>query len=304
MNGRGSNALRNPVETGVVDLLIRRVEATRHRTSWEHLAVEEPLEIRIEHGPLASRQRASISVTMRTPGADVELAVGFLFAEGLIGSATDLVRAAGCGPASARGVQNVVRVELAPHVRLGAKWRPRNFVSNSACGLCGKASLEALAPAPRVSDQTPLALTATLVHALPAALRQTQSVFDRTGGLHAAALFDAHGRLVDVQEDIGRHNAVDKLIGARVLERAVPLSEHAMLVSGRAGYELVQKALVAGIPILAAVGAPSSIAADLARSRNMTLLGFVRDGRFNVYTRADRISGTLPMAPGDLLSAH
>ena len=279
-----------PVDPRVVDVVVHRVRADARARCDDLLAVEEPLEIQIEHGPRARRARRSVSVTMRTPGADVELAVGFLFAEGLIQRAEDVVHAAACGPpAGPLGIRNLVRVELAPGVRIDEKKIERNFLSNSSCGLCGKASLDAL---PRPSCLPPgddFMLATATVHALPDVLRQTQDVFGRTGGLHAAALFDVEGHLLDVHEDIGRHNAVDKLVGAQVLAHATPLSKHLLLVSGRAGYELVQKALVAGIPILAAVGAPSSVAVDLARAGNMTLLGFVRDGRFNIYSGVQRI---------------
>src|SRR6185503_4429876 len=234
------------------------------------LAAEEPLEIRIEQGPLGARRRRSISVTMRTPGADVALAVGFLFAEGIIRDADDVARAMSCGPPGKLGLRNVVRVELAPAVRVDEQRLARNFMSNSACGLCGKASLAALPRVPRLGPRAPLAFSAALVHSLPDTLRRAQAVFERTGGLHAAALFDATGRMLDAYEDVGRHNAVDKVIGAQLLARATPLTNHVLLVSGRAGYELVQKALVAQIPALATVGAPSEavVEASPAGSEN------------------------------------
>jgi FdhD protein len=275
----------------VVDVAVERIRAGSRSSGDDVLAAEEPLEIRIEHGPRGARRRRSVSVTMRTPGADVVLAVGFLFAEGIIHEADDVARAASCGPPSGPlGIRNVVRVELAPTVRVDEKRLSRSFVSNSACGLCGKSSLEGLPPVPRTARRAPLIIQEALIHTLPDALRRTQAVFDRTGGLHAAALFDATGELLDVHEDVGRHNAVDKLIGAQLLARATPLSTRLMLVSGRAGYELVQKALVAGIPVLAAVGAPSSLAARLALEAGMTLIGFVRDGRFNIYSGAHRVA--------------
>jgi FdhD protein len=227
---------------------------------------------------------------MRTPGSDVQLAVGFLFAEGLVHRREDVARAESCGPpAGALGVQNLVRIELAPEVTVDAKRLQRNFLTSSSCGLCGTASLDALPLVSHVQLPDGFNVRASVIHDLPSRLRDAQTVFDRTGGLHAAALFDADGRLLDVYEDVGRHNAVDKLIGAQFLARAVPLSDQLIFVSGRAGYELVQKSLAAGISMLAAVGAPSSLAADLARDANMTLVGFVRDGRFNVYSGAQRI---------------
>jgi len=256
----------------------------------DQLAAEEPLEIRLGYGPPTARRRRSLTVTMRTPGDDVELAVGFLFAEGIVRRAADIATAENCGPAvGPRRLRNVVRVELAPGLRVDSKQVARTFLTTSACGLCGKASLQALAYVDHAPVADGTAVRATLIHALPDALRRVQMVFERTGGLHAAALFDHDGRLLDVREDVGRHNALDKLIGARVLADAVPLTNYLVLVSGRAGYELVQKAVAAGVPILAAVGAPSSLAAELARDANVTLLGFVRGGRFNIYSAPQRI---------------
>lgn len=274
----------------LVDVAVERVRDHDRVAGTDVLAAEEPLEIRIEHGPAGARRRRSVSITMRTPGADVALAVGFLFAEGIIRDAGDVVRAASCGPRDPLGPRNVVRVELAPRLEVDEQRLARGFVSNASCGLCGKTSLEGLPSTPRLAPDARTALDAALVHRLPETLRRAQDVFDRTGGLHAAALFDADGRMIDAYEDIGRHNAVDKLIGARVLARETPLDDRILLVSGRAGYELVQKALVAGIPVLAAVGAPSSLAARLAADAGMTLIGFVRDGRFNIYSGGQRVS--------------
>jgi FdhD protein len=273
-----------------IDVSVERVRDEARSPGEDVLAAEEPLEIRIEYGPVGARRRRSVSVTMRTPGADPALAVGFLFAEGIIRNADEVVRASSCGPPGKLGLRNVVRVELAPGVGVDEQRLARNFVSNSACGLCGKTSLAALPRVPCLGQRTRLAFSAALVHGLPDTLRRAQAVFERTGGLHAAALFDTTGRMLDAYEDVGRHNAVDKLIGAQLLARATPLREHVLLVSGRAGYELVQKALVAEIPVLAAVGAPSSLAAQLAAAADMTLIGFVRDGRFNIYSGAHRVA--------------
>jgi len=288
----GIPAVRAPItpEVRFVNVSVERVRKEARSLGEDVLAAEEPLEIRIEYGSVGRRQRLSISVTMRTPGADVALALGFLFGEGIIRDADDVARAMSCGPPGKLGLRNVVRVELAPEVRVKEQRLARNFVSNSACGLCGKASLAALPRVPRLGRRAPLAFSAALVHSLPDTLRQAQAVFERTGGLHAAALFDVTGRMLDAYEDVGRHNAVDKLIGAQLLARATPLTKHVLLVSGRAGYELVQKALVAQIPVLVAVGAPSSLAAQLAAAAGMTLIGFVRDTRFNIYSGADRVA--------------
>jgi len=254
------------------------------------LAVEEPLEIRLRYGTAEERRSRSITVTMRTPGSDIELAAGFLFAEGLVQCPGDIAIIQHCGPpAGPLRLQNVLRVELKSEVDVNSTRLERNFLSTSSCGICGKASLKALSLLPRARLLDSLVVPASSIHTLPEKLRQAQTVFDRTGGLHAAALFDRDGRLHDLREDIGRHNAVDKLIGRQFLDGLVPLSDRLICVSGRAGYELVQKAIAAGIPILAAVGAPSSLAVDLARDANMTLLGFVRDSRFNIYSAQHRI---------------
>ena len=295
MSPRRAAAAAGPfvVEQRAVGLRVERIEGTVRSPRKDVLAAEEPLEIRIGHGHARARQRQSLTVTMRTPGNDVELAVGFLFAEGVVGRIEDIEHVESCGPpVGPLGVRNIVRVELVPRVKVDAKLR-RSFLTTSSCGLCGKASLAALPHVPSLPKGEGFTVAATAIHALPGALVRAQRVFEYTGGLHAAALFDCTGSLLDVREDIGRHNALDKLIGARVLAAAMPLSQCIVLVSGRAGYELVQKSVAAGAPVLAAVGAPSSLAADLAREANLTLLGFVRDGRFNVYSGGHRIRGTV-----------
>jgi FdhD protein len=277
-------------DPSAVEVAVQRVGDGQTSHASDVLAVEEPLEVRLVYGPVANRVRRSITVTMRTPGRDVELAVGFLFAEGVVRCREDVAGASSCGPpAGPLGLRNIVRVELAPHVPVDETRLTRSFLTTSSCGLCGKASLDALPATSHLRLPDGFVVPRSLIHDLPDRLRRAQAVFDRTGGLHAAALFDRDGRLIDAHEDVGRHNAVDKLVGAQVLAGTVPLSDRLIFVSGRAGYELVQKAIVAGIPMLAAVGAPSSLAADLARHANMTLLGFVRDRRFNVYSGGHRI---------------
>ena len=279
-----------PSEQGLTEVAVQRIAGTASSRGCDVLAVEEPLEIRLEYGPATDRTGRSITVTMRTPGRDVELAVGFLFAEGVVRRRADIARAESCGPpAGSLGVRNIVRVELAPAVPVDERLVTRSFLTTSSCGLCGKASLDALPATDHLHLPDGFVAPPALVHELPERVRRAQAVFDRTGGLHAAALFDGDGRLIDVHEDVGRHNAVDKLVGAQVLAGSIPLSDRLIFVSGRAGYELVQKAIVAGIPMLAAVGAPSSLAADLARHANLTLLGFVRDRRFNVYSGGHRV---------------
>ena len=267
---------------------IEKIDGLRSTHQNDVLAIEEALEIR-----LGTR---SLSVTMRTPGSDFELVAGFLLAEGIIANA-DEIREMRRPP---DGNPNIVEVHLSAAgaaldaiggstVDLDAA--QRNFVMSSACGMCGKSSLDAIA-----ASRTPvlgadsLRIAPELVHSLPDLLRRQQALFDCTGGLHAAALFTMEGELQAVREDVGRHNAVDKLLGDALLQRRLPLRESILLVSGRAGFELVQKALVAGIPIMAAVGAPSSLAVATAARCGMTLVGFLRDSRFNVYSGAQRIA--------------
>ena len=262
------------------------------RDDRDALAVEEPLEIRVaytgEHGEPVQK---SISITMRTPGDDFDLASGFLFTEGIVRSASDILQIKHCGIRGKDGLyDNTVRVDLAPGVAVDLKRLERHFYTSSSCGVCGKTSIDALETGVcTLADGEPVVFDTELIHTLPERLRVRQETFDRTGGLHAAAFFDRSGAIDGVREDVGRHNAVDKLIGSRFLNGAVPVSDRLLFVSGRASFELVQKALMAGVPAMAAVGAPSSLAAELAEKFGMTLLGFVRDGRFNIYSGAQRI---------------
>jgi FdhD protein len=279
------------IEQRVIELPVHRVSGTAKAEDHDALAVEEALEIRLGCRVAGVWAQRSVTVTMRTPGNDPELAAGFLFTEGVVRGPEDIRDIRHCGPAAGPlQLQNVVQVNLAAHAEVEGVRLERNFLSNSSCGVCGKASLEALARLPGARLPDGFTIPAAVIHAMPQRLREAQAVFERTGGLHAAALFDAEGRLHVLREDVGRHNAVDKLIGRQLLDHRVPVSDRLLFVSGRAGYELVQKALAAGIPMLAAVGAPSSLAADLARAFNMGLLGFVRNDRFNVYSGNDRVA--------------
>lgn len=248
------------------------------------LAAEEPLELRVGGKALA--------VTMRTPGRDVELAHGFLLTEGVIGGRKDVQVARYCDGVDdeGRNTYNVLDVALAPGVPAPDAGVERNFYTTSSCGICGKATLEAVRMRSRFdTGSADFTVGQEVLAALPDALRARQRVFDATGGLHAAALFDSAGGLLVVREDVGRHNAVDKAIGWAVLENQIPLHDKGLLVSGRASFELVQKATMAGMPMLAAVSAPSSLAVELAAERRMTLVGFLREGGMNVYAGEKRI---------------
>jgi FdhD protein len=263
---------------------VTAVDGDGVRRRADRLATEEPMEIRIQE-PGADQR--SVAVTMRTPGHDFELAAGFLFTEGLIAGRADVRRVRYCAVPREEQHYNVVTVDL---TRALPGFQPqRAFYATSSCGVCGKASLEALdvqcapvAPGPHIEPE--------ILTALPEELRRVQRVFDRTGGLHAAGLFDASGALLELREDVGRHNAVDKLVGHALLSGELPLSERVLMVSGRLSFEIVQKAAVAGIPIVCAVSAPSSLAVDTGRRFGMTLVGFLRGSRFNIYTNAERIT--------------
>jgi len=263
------------VKRNILAVPVRRMVGSAGESLQDLVAVEEPLEIRIGDRP--------VSITMRTPGHDLELAAGFLFGEGILRSAGDIEKIEATG-------ENVVRILLQPGADADTERLERNFYMSSSCGVCGKASIEAVhATGCVILPRNGFAVAAEVIHGLPGGLRQSQAVFDRTGGLHAAALFDSNGKLCGVREDVGRHNAVDKAIGSEVLAGHTPLCDKMLLVSGRASFELIQKAVVAGIPLLAAVGAPSSLAVNLARRFQMTLLGFVRDDRFNIYSGEWRV---------------
>ena len=256
--------------------------AGEYRRIDDDLAVEEPLEIRVGGQP--------VSITMRTPGDDFELAAGFLFTERIVSCRDDIASVEYGHDPDGQQSPNVVDVTLREGTRVDLGRLQRHFYAASSCGVCGKTSISAVRVADISRPQGNLRVGSALLARLPAMLREAQAVFDRTGGLHAAALFDRTGALVDVREDVGRHNTVDKIIGHALLEASVPLSEHLLFVSGRGAFEIVQKALVAGLPIVASVSAPSSLAVDLAREHGLTLVGFVRDQRFIVYSGEERLT--------------
>lgn len=283
--------------SGVMTAEIRRVHSGENEyLSDDALAVEEPLEIRL--GFPKGNHRA-VSITMRTPGNDGELAAGFLFTEGIIKSPNQIEQIRHCGLKIGKGKgtldraaalnSNTIRVDLRDGLDIDLKRLERNFYTTSSCGVCGKSSIEALRTNIDPLQSNCLTISSDLIDSLPTLLRESQSVFDQTGGLHASALFTNDGKLDIVREDVGRHNALDKVIGAKFLDGKLPLTDEVLLVSGRASFELVQKALMAGIPILAAVGAPSSLAVELAAEYGMTLIGFVRDGKYNIYCGGERI---------------
>ncbi|MBD0711552.1 MULTISPECIES: formate dehydrogenase accessory sulfurtransferase FdhD [unclassified Streptomyces] len=268
---------------------VLRVRAGEASYRPDTLAAEEPMEIRVGG--------RALTVTMRTPGDDFDLAVGFLVSEGVVHRAADVAGIRYCAGATADGgnTYNVVDVALAPGVAAPDASLERNFYTTSSCGLCGKASLDAVrtTAAWSVADD-PLRVTAETLTALPDRLRAAQRVFDTTGGLHAAGLFDATGELLCLREDVGRHNAVDKVVGHALREGLLPLRGSVLMVSGRASFELVQKAVMAGIPLLAAVSAPSSLAVDLAEESGLTLVGFLRGTSMNVYAGGERLLVTDP----------
>jgi FdhD protein len=270
---------------------ISKVSDNRLQALTDHVAIEEPLEIRLGFSTPEGRVSRSISITMRTPGHDNELAAGFLLTESIVQQASDIVSIDPCGsPAPDTGHHNVIRVELSPSVAVDLGHLQRHFYTTSSCGVCGKASLDALrvVGVDPISADGPMFAKHTLIE-VPDKLRMQQGTFDKTGGLHAAAVFDSDGNLIATMEDIGRHNAVDKVVGALLLDDKLPASDYGLMVSGRASFELMQKAAVAGIPLLAAVSAPSSLAVQVALEFNMTLVGFLRGNTFNIYAGEQRI---------------
>jgi FdhD protein len=284
--------------SGIMRLPVQKIAVSGCTETNDPIVVEEPLEIRLEYGPATGRIEQPVSVTMRTPGQDEELAIGFLFTEGILTNTSTIVETA--------RTDNTIRIVLDPSATPDVARLRRHFYTSSSCGVCGKTSIDALRIIPPISQnsdrQSPdrpspdpqnpdrqIPLDSTTLYSLPSRLRQDQNIFDSTGGLHAAGLFDHQGRLLALREDIGRHNALDKLIGNAFMQNILPLKDDILLLSGRACFELIQKAAMAGITIIAAIGPPSSLAIRLAEEYGITLVGFLRHERFNIYSGAQRI---------------
>lgn len=282
------------------NLTVERFDGVSPHSVEEIVAAEEPLEIQLAFGKHGARQVKPISITMRTPGNDAELALGFLFSEGVIHdlhdveyvtSSDDCLQSAPDGPERRYWqAQNAVEVALAPEVQLNLATLQRNFYTTSSCGVCGKASLLALRAACPPRAENRFQPPAEMFYNLHLRLRPAQGIFRQTGGIHSAALFSPDGTLVRIREDVGRHNALDKLVGASLFEDELPLRDRLLLLSGRASFELMQKAVMAGLPLVAAVGAPSSLAVQLAKDFDITLIGFLREDHFNVYHGHHRLT--------------
>ncbi len=257
----------------------------------DFLAVEEPLEIRLDAVVHGKREHRAVSITMRTPGNDEELAVGFLFTESIIKSRSDVDYARPCGLLlNGFTHTNTVRVRITDDVEIDWKRLDRHFYTSSSCGVCGKSSLESVYNLQTITPSSmQILVTTDLICSLSGKLKETQEIFQRTGGLHASALFTLSGELLQLMEDVGRHNALDKLIGSQLLANQLPLNNRILLLSGRASFELIQKAAAASIPVVAAVGAPSTLAVELAQKCGITLIGFLKENRFNIYSGAERI---------------
>jgi FdhD protein len=284
--------IKSATPRGAVDVQLLRIDKADLTEAIDTVAEEEPLEIRIcrpsstSHVPM----RETLAVTMRTPGDDAALAAGFLWTEGLVREQTEIQRIDFPRLALAGQPQNTIDVFLRTPADVQSPNLRRNFFVSSSCGVCGKSSIQALhAARPNFPTPSTLHIPAALISSLPDSLRSAQKVFDRTGGLHAAALFSPAGQLLLLREDVGRHNALDKIIGTLLLEERLPADNCILFLSGRISFELVQKAAMAGIQFITAVGAPSSLAVSTAAASGITLLGFVRENRFNVYTHPERV---------------
>lgn len=269
---------------------VTRVGTNAPETKPDLVVSEEPLEIRIGHGPKDGRLQFSLSVTMRTPGNDEELCLGFLYTEGIINSMNEVMSVKYCEDLGrTEGMENLMRVELKPFVEISNDQFKRNFYTTSSCGVCGKASIDSIKVTCTPLSKEIIKVKKEILFDLPDQLRSAQQVFKHTGGLHAAGLFEVGGQIIAHHEDVGRHNALDKLVGATLMTDMTVFSESILVLSGRISFELVQKALRAGIQVIAAVGAPSSLAVNLAEEFGMTLVGFLKGDRFNIYTGKERV---------------
>lgn len=268
---------------------IQRIDGTETAAFLDTLSVEEPLEIRLSYGSKAERIQKNISVTMRTPGNDIDLAIGFLFTEGIITSVENIQDAYLVKMNCLSQKQNIVQVDLKENFNPNLMQTDRNFYTTSSCGVCGKSSIQSIKTVSPFGNlkRPKVTIAASVFYELPKKLRTAQSDFASTGGLHASGLFNTNGDLILLTEDVGRHNALDKLIGKSLTNNSLPLNEHILLLSGRASFELIQKAAMAGISIIAAIGAPSSLAVELAAEFNITLLGFLKEDRLNIYSSSD-----------------
>jgi len=269
---------------------VQRINGTEILSVLDTLSIEEPLEIRISYGSETERIQKNISVTMRTPGNDVDLAIGFLFTEGIITSFENIENAYPVAMNCLSQKQNIVQVDLTVNFIPNLMQTDRNFYTTSSCGVCGKSSIQSIKTVSSFGhmERPKITIEASVFYKLPEKLRTAQSDFASTGGLHASGLFNAQGDLILLTEDVGRHNALDKLIGRSVSNKTLPLNEHILLLSGRASFELIQKAAMAGISIIASIGAPSSLAVELAQEFNITLLGFLKENRLNIYSTSDQ----------------
>lgn len=272
------------MNTGTAPVNIKKVSTASAVDIEDVLAIEEPLEIRMGYtGPDGKYTAKNISITMRTPGNDHELAVGFLFTEGIISSPEEVKSHFSID-------ENIIQINLKEEVQTELSKLERNFYTTSSCGVCGKSSIESVKTTCNLTpSDSDINISYDLLYQLPALLRQRQAMFEHTGGIHASALYNADGELIELREDVGRHNALDKLIGYALQNNLPPLSDHILLLSGRASFELIQKAAMAGIKVVAAVGAPSSLAVQTAKEFDMTLVGFLKQDRFNIYCGANRI---------------
>jgi FdhD protein len=275
----------------VKQMPVKKVNGFISSPLLDMLSVEEPLEIRISYGPGAERVQKNISVTMRTPGNDLDLAIGFLFTEGIIADRHHVTAVYHASMECSSQKENIVQVELAENFTPHLVQSDRNFYTTSSCGVCGKGSIQSIRTVSPFGHlgKPQLNLSKEILYELPGKLKAAQSGFAETGGIHACGLFTMEGDLVLLREDVGRHNALDKLIGHALVNDLLPLDQHILLLSGRASFELIQKAAMAGISMVAAIGAPSSLAVELATEFDITLLGFLKEDRFNIYSSGDRI---------------